>query len=92
LDLCSDVETKHAVTVPRSRDEKFKLLANLLNTAAGSCLTVGVFAPIVALFINLGDAATNVPLWKAAICVGGFLIAATLLHILARRILDELDR
>ncbi len=75
----------------KSRDEKIKLLAMLLNTAAGSCITVGVFAPIVALTINLGDGAANVPLWKAIICVCGFLISATLLHMLGRRMLNALD-
>jgi len=81
-----------AKTAPKSRDEQIKLLAALLNTAAGSCITVGVFAPTVALFINLGDAAAHVPWYKAAICVGGFLIGAVLLHILGRRILKELDQ
>jgi membrane protein implicated in regulation of membrane protease activity len=86
------MQTKAPVNTLKSRDEKVKLFATLLNTAAGSCLTVGVFAPIVALTINLGDAAANVPLWKASVCVAGFLIAAVLLHMLGRRMLNGLDQ
>lgn len=44
----------------KRRDEKIKLLANALNGAAGSSFTVGVVGPLVAVFINLGDAASKV--------------------------------
>ncbi|HEY8566451.1 MAG TPA: hypothetical protein VIL65_13185 [Beijerinckiaceae bacterium] len=73
------------------RDEKIKLLANALNTAAGSCFTVGVVAPTVAVLINLGDARSKVTTGVLALNAIGWLFTAIVLHILARRQLDKLD-
>ena len=76
----------------KSREEKIKLLANALNTAAGSCFTVGVVAPTVAVLINLGDAQSKVTFWILALNALGWLLAAVMIHTLARRQLDKLDQ
>jgi multisubunit Na+/H+ antiporter MnhG subunit len=78
--------------VSKSRDEKIKLTANLLNAAAGSSFTVGVVAPTVAVYLNLGDAAARVSLGDLAASTLFWLTAAAVLHYVARRILDGLDR
>jgi hypothetical protein len=66
---------------------RITLLANLLNTMAGSSFTVGVAAPIAAAFfynsagLRLTSVATGVAIWM--------IIAATL-HIGAQRVLGRL--
>ena len=75
----------------KSRDEKIKLLAGALNAAAGSCFTVGVIAPTVAVLINLGDAQSKVTLAVLVANALAWLIAAVMLHISARKQLDRLD-
>jgi len=77
--------------VSKSRDEKIKLLANALNGAAGSCFTVGVIPPTVAVLINLGDAQSRVTLAVLVANAFGWLIAAVVLHISGRKQLDRLD-
>ncbi len=77
--------------VSKSRDEKIKLTANLLNTAAGSSFTVGVVAPAVAVYLNLGDATAKVPLRDLILSVVFWLFAATMLHLGGRAILNRLD-
>ena len=76
----------------KSREEKIKLLANALNSAAGSCFTVGVVGPIVAMLINLGDAQTKVTLGALALNAIGWLCACAVLHVWARRQLEDLDK
>ena len=76
----------------KSRDEKIKLTANLLNTGAASSFTVGVVAPIVAVFLNLGDAATKVPLSAVVASVLFWSTAATIFHVIARKVLEGLDQ
>jgi Na+/pantothenate symporter len=78
--------------VSKAREEKIKLTANLLNTAAGSSFTVGVVAPAVAVYLNLGDAAAKVTLRDLILNVVFWLFAASMLHLGARAILDRLDR
>jgi hypothetical protein len=78
--------------VSKSRDEKIKLTANLLNAAAGPSFTVGVVAPTVAVYLNLGDAATKVALGDLAASTVFWLAAAAVLHYVARRALNGLDR
>ena len=72
-------------------DEKTKLLANALNTAATSCFTIGVVGPIVAVSINLGDAAAKVPIPTLALSSVFWLFAAVMLHLGARKVLDGLS-
>jgi hypothetical protein len=50
----------------KARDEKIKLLANALNTAAGSCFTVGFVGPTVAVLIDLGGAQARITVWMLA--------------------------
>ncbi len=75
----------------KARDEKIKLLANALNTAAGSCFTVGFVAPTVAVMIDLGDAAKKVTITALAINSLGWLSTAVVLHMLGRKQLNQLD-
>ena len=81
-----------STSASKSREEKIKLLANALNAAAGSCFTVGVIAPTVAVLINLGDAQSKVTFPILALNAVGWLFAAAMLHVLARRQLDKLDQ
>lgn len=63
------------------------LLANLLNTMAGSSFTVGVAAPVAAAFFyNSGG------LRPAAVAIGAgiWIIIAVVLHVLAQRVLGRL--
>jgi multisubunit Na+/H+ antiporter MnhG subunit len=78
--------------VSKAREEKTKLTANLLNTAAGSSFTVGVVAPMVAVYLNLGEASAKVTLRDLILNVLFWLFAATMLHLGARAILNRLDR
>ena len=71
-------------------DEKTKLLANALNTAATSCFTIGVVGPIVAVSINLGDAAAKVSILTLALN-SVFWLFAVMLHLGARKVLDGLS-
>lgn len=70
-------------------NEQTKLLATGLNAAAGSCLTVGVFAPVAATFYSLGGGAT-LPLSTIVIGVVFWLGMAIVLHLGARRALRGL--
>jgi hypothetical protein len=68
-------------------NEQTKLLANLLNTVAGSSVTVGVTAPIAAMFfyspvtIRFAPAVIGIIIW---INIAGFC------HLAARYILGGL--
>jgi multisubunit Na+/H+ antiporter MnhG subunit len=77
--------------VSKRQDEKIKLRANVLNAAAGSSFTVGVVGPLVAVFINLGEAATKVSFTALAINAAIWLTAAIVLHWIASKVLDGLD-
>ena len=81
-----------ALPQPKSRDEKIKLLATALNSAAGSCFTLGVVAPTVAVLINLGDAQSKVTFGALVLNAIGWLVASVVLHMWARRQLEDLDR
>ncbi len=71
------------------RNERTKLTANALNTAATSSFTIGVLAPIAAAFYNVGNP-NRVPL--AALVLGAFvwLCCAVALHLAARYVLRGL--
>jgi hypothetical protein len=69
--------------VSKRLDEQIKLTANLLNSAASSCFTIGVVGPIVAGSINLGDAAAKVSLTALAINAAFWSAAGFVLHSLA---------
>ena len=67
-------------------NERTKLAANALDRASTACLAVGIFAPIAAL--AQGNA--HVPWLGASLSFGGWLVAAIVLHIGARRVLGGL--
>lgn len=76
----------------KRRDEKLKLAANALNAAAGSSFTVGVVGPLVAVFINPGDAATKVSYGTVVVNAAIWLTAAAVVHRGAQKVLDRLDQ
>ena len=69
-------------------NERTKLSANALNTAATSCFTVGVLAPLAAAFYNVGLAV--ITLRPVAIGAAFWLGIALLLHYQARLMLGSL--
>ncbi|MDB5646449.1 hypothetical protein [Methylobacterium sp.] len=71
-------------------NEQIKLLAIALNTAATSCFTVGIATPVAGYIYNFGNMQTTVSLWSLGLGVAGWLLAAILLHFLARRALKGL--
>jgi hypothetical protein len=64
-------------------NERTKLTANAFNTAATSCFTVGVLAPMVAAFYNVGSGA--IPLRTIALGVAIWLSVSCILRYNARR-------
>ena len=70
-------------------NERVKLLATALNNAAVSSFTVGVAAPLAAVFYNFGG--TRVAALWMAIGVSIWLLAAVALHLVARLVLGGLD-
>jgi hypothetical protein len=69
-------------------NEQTKLLAAALNTGATSCFTVGVLAPMAAVFYNVG--AAKPPLLNVAIGMIILVAAALVLHWPARNALRGL--
>lgn len=65
-------------------NERTKLLANLLNTMAGSSYTVGVAAPVAATFFY-GSA--NLRLGAVVVGAVVWLAIASVLHLAAQRVL-----
>lgn len=70
------------------RNERHKLTAAWCNGAANGILTVGVFAPIVAGVIGVGQTPGALPV---LISVFGSSAASVGLHLLGRRILERLE-
>lgn len=68
-------------------NERTKLAANALDRASTACLAVGIFAPLAAL--AQGNA--HVPWLGALLSFGGWLAAAIVLHMAARRVLGGLQ-
>jgi hypothetical protein len=66
---------------------RITLLANLLNTMAGSSFTVGVAAPIAAAFFCHP---AGLPLTAVSIGAGVWISVAIVLHLLAQRVLEGL--
>jgi hypothetical protein len=69
-------------------NERTKLTANAFNTAATSCFTLGVLAPMAAAFYNVGPGAISF----RSIVLGAaiWLCIALVLHYNARRQLGGL--
>lgn len=77
---------KQVVGMHIVHNERLKLRAALLNTAAGSSFTVGVLAPIAAAYYS---AASTPELWTIILGVVMWLLTAVVLHLSADYILGR---
>jgi hypothetical protein len=75
------------MTADDSHNERIKLFATLVNTAAGSCFTLGVVAPTAASLFYQSSG-----LQPLKLVLGGIIwtTAAGLLHLCAQAILGRL--
>lgn len=71
--------------------ENIKLIANALDRASTSCLTVGVATPIAGFVYNIVGFGSTLAWWRLALALIGWILAALALHFLARRVLRELS-
>lgn len=71
-------------------NERIKLTAAYLNTAAGGLFTAGVVAPLVAAVFSLGNAAGNLSALTLVLGIAIFLLASGALHLAARTVLKAL--
>lgn len=71
------------------RNERTKLTATYLNTAAGGLFTAGVVAPLVAAVFGLGNAAGNLSALTLTLVIAIFLLASGALHLAACTVLWE---
>ncbi|MCJ2036663.1 hypothetical protein [Methylobacterium sp. J-068] len=71
-------------------NEQTKLLATALNTAATSCFTVGIATPVAGYVYNVSNLQMTLSAWTLVLGVAGWLSAAIILHLLARRTLRGL--
>ncbi len=69
-------------------NERVKLTASALNTAATSSFTVGVVAPIAAALYSFGP--TALPVGALVLLAVAWLGAAVALHLAAPRVLGSL--
>lgn len=70
-------------------NEQTKLTANAFNSAATSCFTMGVLAPLAAAFYNFGPTRASSLTIGAGVAI--WLAAATVLHYHGRRLLGGLQ-
>ena len=71
-------------------NEQTKLLATALNTSATSCFTVGIATPVAGYIYNVSNLQVTLKPPALMLGIAGWLTAATILHLLARRTLKEL--
>lgn len=71
-------------------NERTKLLANALDRATTVCLTVGIATPFAGFLYNFGDFGAAPSPAALGVGMGGWLLGATLLHLMARRVLEGL--
>lgn len=71
-------------------NERTKLLANALDRASTACLTVGVATPIAGYFYGVGNVGALHPA-LLGLLFEFWIIAAVVLHVLARRALGGLQ-
>jgi hypothetical protein len=76
--------------VSKVADERTKLTANLLNTAATGVFITGVVAPLIAAFYGVAGPAQVGPLWLALASIVCILIVLGL-HLSARAVLGRLS-
>ncbi|WP_024279680.1 hypothetical protein [Xanthobacter sp. 126] len=74
------------------QNERTKLTANALDRASTACLTVGALGPAVASLYGLGGMGSAAPSHGALIALGSvfWLVAAAVLHFMARSVLGRL--
>ncbi|WP_018899814.1 hypothetical protein [Rhizobium sp. 2MFCol3.1] len=72
--------------------EKTKLVANALDRASTASFTVGIATPLAGLLYNVGNFGASVSIPRMALGLCGWLVAAIALHIMARHVLDGIDR
>ncbi|MFT3974437.1 MAG: hypothetical protein QM699_13600 [Amaricoccus sp.] len=70
---------------PASDNERTRLAANALDRASTACLAVGIFARLSAA--TLGSA--HVPLLGIVVSFAGWLAAAIMPHMAARRVPED---
>ncbi|WP_146008537.1 hypothetical protein [Komagataeibacter saccharivorans] len=80
-------EPQYKIPITKSAEEP-KLRANLLNTAAGSCLSLGVLSPLAASFFNL--TANRIPTHIVILGVAFWLGMAYFRHQRAQAVLGGL--
>jgi hypothetical protein len=71
-------------------NERTKLLANALDRASTACFTVGVAAPFAAWITNAGGLRDIVAAATLLLGACGWLLAAFILHLVARAVLGRL--
>ena len=69
-------------------NERTKLFAAALNTAATSSFTVGALARVAAVFYGSGPTELRLP--YLVLGAGGWICLAVVLHLLAQRVLGGL--
>ncbi len=73
------------------RNERTKLLANLLNSMAAATFAVSILAPLAAAFYNVSSSGgASFGLMLLGFVIG--LVFTMALHMVARHLLGELDR
>ena len=73
-----------------THNERVKLTAGYLNTAAGACLTAGVIAPTAAAIFGFGSSVLIVSPLTLAVGMATFLVMSIGLHAAARFVLKGL--
>ena len=71
-------------------NERTKLVANALDRASTACLTVGVATPLAAWFYNIGGFGVTASPVSLAPGIGGWILAAFVLHLIAQLLLRRL--
>lgn len=71
-------------------NERTKLLATGLNTAASSCFTVGIATPLAGYLYNVSGFRALVGVGELVLGVGYWFVAVTVIHLAARRVLGKL--
>lgn len=74
---------------PDIGNERIRLTATYLNTAAGSSLAIGVLTPVAAAFFY-NAAPAGLRLWLVVVSVAVWFTTSVVLHFLARWILRGL--
>lgn len=72
-------------------NERTKLLANALDRASTASIAVGVIAPLAAWMTNTGGLQETVALLVLGAGAFGWLLAAVILHLVARAVLGRLQ-